>query len=223
MKIKDTEKTSSFVGVSKRRGRWRAQYKPAGFERYFDTEMEAAAHYLWVYCTHVNGRPGCGDLITNILLKNVAWKGRTPIDELKHALGDSKYQFPIDKAHKVLVGSEDYTVFKDNYWFVRANRVTAIISCKQVDGEFQFGYHYLDSEIFALKVNGRAWGQLQPRYIDGNPFNLNRDNLDIPKEASFPLGEIVIQHQTSGPKARWFDDPLSWPEELREEADEDRD
>ena len=185
--------TSPFNGVSLKNGQWLAQYKAAGFYQRYETEMEALAHYLRVYCHH-NGR---GEKSTKTLSSNRAWLGRIAIGDLlhygSHPTGGFYFQFPVDrlKEHVVRLDERDYESYKDLYWFVRDNRVTGVSGVSIEGGEFHFYYEYLDSMIFSRK-NGTEGSIVKPVLLNKDPFNLTRRNLESPHPDL--LVEQILRH-----------------------------
>lgn len=218
MRTQDSEKSSNFAGVCKHnKGSWRAQYAIASYRQIFKDEMEAAAHFTWVFCIS-NGE---GEASGKMLIRNIPWVGRIPLEEMGHALDNGKYQFPINMVDKVLVDSDDYTDFKDDYYFLRGGQVVTINGCQKVGKEFRFFYTFLASKIYTRKVGTDVWRNCLPHFVDGNPLNLQRSNLEQPKpEEPLPLRE-KLEKMKQQPKPRaWVDDPLSWPDDPREETDE---
>lgn len=174
-------KTSKFRGISFRRGLWRSQYKQIKFEGYFQTEMEALAHFMTAYCC-------CGlnpqEKRDKMLLLNDLEKGRMALDEYKQIDDDFVHRFAIDKKHVVCVNESSYIKYKDWFWFVRFGRVMGITSFKMIDKKCVFGYSRLEDLIYFDKIKATEGtykvGDFSPAKANGDCFDLRFKNLIEP-------------------------------------------
>lgn len=213
MRRKKTDGSSPFRGVSLKCGRWLAQLKSAGFYRRFDSELEAFAHYIRAFILQNKDSKKVGRL----LAQNRPWLGRIALEEMKHFSldgpgGSIRYRFPVDRDpnHVVYLAEEDYEKYKEIYWYVKDGRVVTVNDCHKVDDELEFQYVFLDSVIYASKLN-KPYCPERPHKVDGDEFNLMRWNLEPPlpptkvKVRKPPLSPLLpqlqVKQQAVGDKA----------------------